>query len=558
MAAVHLHNALFTPLPSPSFHYNGEGRGNVKPSIDTTSGVTPSDLSLHKRFDHTSSFGPFVGRSITLEDDKPPPPYLQPNQDWFSDKLSTVRSMRMLLWARQGFGVTLLIWVTYCTIRYFIAVKVYGEDPVRSRYALGMAIASTFTIVFFAVQVITTLLSINDLRGHGRLKLIVHSLTYISFAFIVGLTILNLALVHLWRTPQNPTQFGRSLQGRCNWDLDIVWSGTGMTCTQGHAAPYGKWLGAAIFRLVISLVLLVAYHFALTPSSAIFKRLQTTLDPTVVTDMSEFVARRRSVPYRDSMLYMENSPSESTSVPASSNRELVVSERGFHSRSLSFTAAGEVLSRVDSRRLSDEVDTHIPSSSSSSSSSHLKYSSEDAQTLNDNAQSLHDSNQSLPRTSSSDGSIPVDDPASLSRSYTPPSPPRPKCRMGTYTTVELPPSPPPSRYMHHITTPSNNVQSYTFPHQSVVLNGMLQTDEGGMALQPPPNLQHEELPIVQVLGSYIHRMSTIESVRSRNPSRTSLSPPRSPTGTQDPALNNWDLHQRDSSEPSLGPYLPEG
>ena len=71
------------------------------------------------------------------------------------------------------------------------------------------------------------------------------------------ISIINIVLVNIWRTPHNPTQFGRSVQGRCHWDIDVVWSGTGMVCAQKGAKPFGDWLGAAICRLALSAMLVV-------------------------------------------------------------------------------------------------------------------------------------------------------------------------------------------------------------------------------------------------------------------------------------------------------------
>jgi hypothetical protein len=114
---------------------------------------------------------------------------------------------------------------------------------------------------------------------YGRLSIIIHSLAYLSSAVVLGLTMINLVLVNVWRTPRDPAQFARSIQGRCHWDLDVVWSGTGMACAaQGNARPFGVWLGAAIFRLVMSAVLVVRMDHS--PESPVFSdpadRLHTT------------------------------------------------------------------------------------------------------------------------------------------------------------------------------------------------------------------------------------------------------------------------------------------
>lgn len=143
-----------------------------------------------------------------------------------------------------------------------LADPVYGGDPVRSLYALGMGIASAVTVLFFAVE---AALPWQFFGRHlpRRLASIFHSFTFFSSTLVMIITILNLLLVFRWRNPHGSADSQRSIQGRCSWDLDVVWSGTGMACSHDHAMTFGKWLGAAISRLIISAVLLVriAGHF---------------------------------------------------------------------------------------------------------------------------------------------------------------------------------------------------------------------------------------------------------------------------------------------------------
>ena len=183
--------------------------------------------------------------------------------------------MRTWLYARLGLRAAVLCWVVYCTIRYFIAVRstsrpcmrytltlltlfrlVYRGDNIRSRYALGMGIASAFTIVFFASE-ISMILQFPDNQFYRLRRSIVYFLTCLSSALVIGLTIINLVLVNVWRRPSNPAQFDRSVQGRCHWDLDVVWSGTGMACADEEDKSFDAWLGAAITRSVASAVLMV-------------------------------------------------------------------------------------------------------------------------------------------------------------------------------------------------------------------------------------------------------------------------------------------------------------
>lgn len=94
-----------------------------------------------------------------------------------------------------------------------------------------------------------------------RLSILVHSLAFLSSTLVLCLTVINLVLIFVWRTPHNPAQFGRSIQGRCHLGLDVVWSGTGMVCIH-NPKPFSGWLGAAIGRLTISAVLIVCISYS--------------------------------------------------------------------------------------------------------------------------------------------------------------------------------------------------------------------------------------------------------------------------------------------------------
>lgn len=78
-----------------------------------------------------------------------------------------------------------------------------------------------------------------------------------SSILLLGPAVVNIVLTLLWRRSPDHDQ---SLQGRCHWDIDVAWSGTGFQCDATKAIAYGYWLGGAIARLVVTVLILVSLH----------------------------------------------------------------------------------------------------------------------------------------------------------------------------------------------------------------------------------------------------------------------------------------------------------
>ncbi|KAF8890755.1 hypothetical protein BD779DRAFT_1516928 [Infundibulicybe gibba] len=78
------------------------------------------------------------------------------------------------------------------------------------------------------------------------------ALHYISSLFLIGPTIVNLVLLFLWKDAAD-TQI--NIRTRCHPDVDVVWPTSG----QCHSA-WGVWLALVLARLVVTLSITTLYH----------------------------------------------------------------------------------------------------------------------------------------------------------------------------------------------------------------------------------------------------------------------------------------------------------
>jgi len=77
-------------------------------------------------------------------------------------------------------------------------------------------------------------------------------LPYLASFLLVAPAVVNIILVVLWRSSNDPQT---TLRGRCGWDIDVVWSGTGLACDRSPS--FVSWLGGAVSRLCITMLVLV-------------------------------------------------------------------------------------------------------------------------------------------------------------------------------------------------------------------------------------------------------------------------------------------------------------
>ncbi|KIJ41134.1 hypothetical protein M422DRAFT_48895 [Sphaerobolus stellatus SS14] len=281
---------------------------------------------------------------------------------------------RMWTWTRIGLGAVLLSWSTYCAVRYYIAVRgvqsilfcrslvvltetfvpavVYDDDPIRSKYAIALGAASISSTLLFLPSFLVSLLPRHVQR---RIPLL---LSLFAAVLLIAPTVINLVLLNIWRFPRSATDI-RTIHGRCRWDVDVVWTGTGQSCAP-HGAPFGAWLAASISRFIISLIAVGLYvYVAIWKTRPIDEREEERQQHT------RLASQGGATPLMRASLagVRPRSPTPSTPTtplpsPSSSRRPATVSpvvlaetrsisEEELQRRSLSFTAAGHVLSRIE-------------------------------------------------------------------------------------------------------------------------------------------------------------------------------------------------------------------
>jgi hypothetical protein len=203
---------------------------------------------------------------------------------------------------KEGLGFIVLSWAIYQTIRYFVAYSgelspqmaaeqltlvnsttlVYNEDTIRTRFAFALGLLSGLSTALFITHkvfdylvgslnsathseplTLTRLYTTIQPRDRTFIKRLLFFTAYLPSTCIIATALVNTILVPIWRygTPLDPFSIAHSLQGRCSWDVDIIWTGTGNRCRQ-HPTPYGAFVAAAVTRTVLTTCFLVAFHFA--------------------------------------------------------------------------------------------------------------------------------------------------------------------------------------------------------------------------------------------------------------------------------------------------------
>ena len=214
-------------------------------------------------------------------------------------------------------------------------------------------------------------------------------------------------------------------------------------------------------------------------------------------DMSELGDHEPRAPIKGSRL-----PAPRLDVPLLVPVVMTMSEDEHQRRSLSFTAAGQVLSRIEGSELDD--DDHA-SFISSSSEQHQRL----EELLHPRRFNMDTFVSSL-RSESPEALFPTESlsaPDSHMSSYLP----QPGSSRNPYPGLEgLPPNPPPSMHIHNIPTPSNHLQDFASAFRNLGLHPPQEIPEG-----PTLGNSIRRSFTVHVLGSYISRMSTIDSIGSR-------------------------------------------
>lgn len=146
----------------------------------------------------------------------------------------------------------IVVWAIYNTTRYFLSFPGFFS---RQRQIISLCLGASTTLCF-AVLASSLLLAVLNPCAHDPSNVIEYTrgniLPYLASFLLVAPAIVNLILVILWRTSNDPQT---TLRGRCRWDIDVVWSGVGLICDRSPS--FASWLSGAVSRLCITSMVLV-------------------------------------------------------------------------------------------------------------------------------------------------------------------------------------------------------------------------------------------------------------------------------------------------------------
>lgn len=145
----------------------------------------------------------------------------------------------------------------YNATRYFIAFTVYSSHERQvTLLVLGsvamFAFACTFTSLLLGFFAPRFGWNASSKPGCRRIR---SSLDYLSSVLLLAPAIVNLIFVFIWRRSPDASN---TIEGRCHWDIDVAWSGTGLQCSSRDAVLWGFWLAGSVVRLVLTAVVLVS------------------------------------------------------------------------------------------------------------------------------------------------------------------------------------------------------------------------------------------------------------------------------------------------------------
>lgn len=178
---------------------------------------------------------------------------------WGGNTSSTIPNTPVWRYLRITFISVLLTWSIYCTIRYFMSITVYDTDPLRRRIAISLGTLTTLSTLFFALETIVVYALSMHLFIPLHLRAYIHFLTYFASFLVITPALVNVGVIAAWRYPHSVGEFERTIRGRCVWDVDAVWTGTGMECSGAEEVSFGVWIGAGVVRLLATLVVVCLY-----------------------------------------------------------------------------------------------------------------------------------------------------------------------------------------------------------------------------------------------------------------------------------------------------------
>ncbi|THV03556.1 hypothetical protein K435DRAFT_791746 [Dendrothele bispora CBS 962.96] len=295
MAALYLHNAIFAQDDSPTPlstlpHSRSLSSGTVALSVSTHGSYPTEPLLSSSVYQHllsrqpaASSDGQQWDMSLSFEDGRPDSSPIERERRGYHEQ-SVRRRLRILKSFKVSLEIIVAVWATYNTVRYFLAYTKYSSTTGQTiSLALGTstAVSLAFLICSFIISSLHSYLIAKHIPIY-HLLLTRTILEYLSTFFFLSPSIVNLVLTVLWkRAPTDAAGGGQDtelgiLDRRCGeLDVDLVWS---ITTTRECAAQQNSndgeeqanwtaWLGLAIFRVVMTLLVVFSVILCLLVSS---------------------------------------------------------------------------------------------------------------------------------------------------------------------------------------------------------------------------------------------------------------------------------------------------
>ncbi|KAF9450515.1 hypothetical protein P691DRAFT_810202 [Macrolepiota fuliginosa MF-IS2] len=274
MAALYLHNAVFTPetpdtARSPPFPHSR----NVSTISGTTLHASASESShateplLQPITPDSLAYIDLFSRQPTLIDEAGPlewgphptllgdPPTLREKKNFWERTLrKRLKRLRILMRTLELiFGA----WAIYNATRYFIAFTTY-DSAQGQLVSLVLGTCAGISFALLATAVIFNFFKLHLLMYSVPLRLLtliaLSSLCLSSFALIAP-AIVNIVLLFVWR---GSLEQELSTEQRCNIDIDVIWSGSKQECPKPYG--WGAWMALSATRLGITAILIGFYY----------------------------------------------------------------------------------------------------------------------------------------------------------------------------------------------------------------------------------------------------------------------------------------------------------
>lgn len=281
MAALYLHNAIFSPeipqSPTPVVDiYPRHHRRNqsslssiaAAPSVRTSNDFShPTEPLLHSDMSGSMAYADLLSRQpmhpngpqpgwdlgLSLVSDSP-----TTRENKYVWEQSIKKRLQRLGLIKSVLEILMGVWATYNTARYFIAFTSYSSSSAQAA-SLTLGGCTTLSISLLGASALISCFSsslISSRISDRLLHVIRSTLRYFASLFLLVPAIVAFVLVFVWR---DASDLDLRFRGRCHLDIDVVWSGPGSRC-ELHPPSWGAWLAVSAVRLIFTLIALVTYH----------------------------------------------------------------------------------------------------------------------------------------------------------------------------------------------------------------------------------------------------------------------------------------------------------